>query len=638
MKSTLTLSWKLIICLAFLMAKTSLGQPQKIDSLEKWLEKHPKQDTNFVKTLIALNTEYMYGNSDKFEASAQQLLNVSQKNQHQGGICRGLFFLANAEEKKGNLTKALTLAQQAADVSEKHEFYLYHANALSFISRIYGIMKHEKKHIEYILKEYEYSSKIPADKLNPKEYLVNRIVSSSNVSLAYISLKQPKEAVKYALVADKTCEEYYLKFKEPYRLWHGALYNVAFAYFRIKNYAKAEEYMKKAYQKMSLIKSEWRISQFDQMMGNIYLEQNKLNEAKEVLSKGIAYAKKEASISDLYRLSNALRQVYAKQQDFKSAYEELSMTKKYSDSLYQKDQTKVISEMTTKYETEKKNQQIKLLEANNEIAETRKKQYSYLALGLASILLLSLLAIYQIRRAKQKTDAANQQRDKLFSIVAHDLRSPVASLQHITSTISHVFKKKDPQATQLLSDTIEDAASTLYKLVDNLLQWSLIQWSGTLLRPTRFKIHHEIQEVISSLRNRAEMKQIDLTLVESPLLEVYADRMSVQTIVRNLADNAIKFTPNNGSITISTQLHNEYVQVRITDSGIGIPPVIQKILFEDNAPQKSRLGTEGEKGTGVGLFVCKELALLNHGNLYLFSASDTGSEFLLELPLEMKHA
>ncbi len=632
MKNTLTLSWKLIICLVFLMVKTSLGQPQKIDSLEKWLEKHPKQDTNFIKTLIALNTEYMYGNSDKFEASAQQLLNVSQANKNQDGICQGLFFLANVEEKKGNHAKALTLAQQAADVSEKHEFYLYHANALSFISRIYGIMKHEKKHIEYILKEYEYSSKIPADKLNPKEYLVNRIVSSSNVSLAYISLKQPKEAVKYALVADKTCEEYYLKFKEPYRLWHGALYNVAFAYFRLKNYAKAEEYMKKAYQKMSLIKSEWRISQFDQMMGNIYLEQNRFIEAKEVLSKGIAYAKKEASIDDLYRLSNTLRQVYAKQQDFKSAYEELSMTKKYSDSLYQKDQTKVISEMTTKYETEKKNQQIKLLEANNKIAETQKKQYVNLTIGLASILLLSLFSLYYIHKAKQKTDAANHQRDKLFSIVAHDLRSPVASLQHITSTISHVFKKKDPQATQLLSDTIEDAASTLYKLVDNLLQWSLLQRNSTLLRPTNFLIQHEIEEVLSTLHSRAASKNIDLKLMESPPAQVKADRMSVQTIVRNLVDNALKFTPKNGNITIEVQALENCLQLRISDNGIGIPPSIQEAMFEDNAPQKSRLGTDGEKGTGVGLFVCRELALLNGGDLRLHKSDRQGSTFLLELP------
>jgi K+-sensing histidine kinase KdpD len=279
--------------------------------------------------------------------------------------------------------------------------------------------------------------------------------------------------------------------------------------------------------------------------------------------------------------------------------------------------------------TKKSTNSVLNMQQEHEVSQTRSRFYLGISILLFILAVGAGFSVWQIRQAKANVEKANQQRDHLFSMVAHDLRSPVANLQHIASTIKYVSNKKDPKATEALMNAVEESSILLYKLVDNLLQWSLIQQRSTFYRPSTFAIVPQIEDIIELFRSRLTLKDIEVEYAQKPNPTLVTDRMTFQTIVRNLLDNAIKFSPSNSQISIKIVETPATIEVRITDKGSGIPADVQSILFDNNAFEKSRLGTEGEKGTGIGLYVCQELAKMNKAEIKLLATSLEGTTFAL---------
>ncbi len=248
-----------------------------------------------------------------------------------------------------------------------------------------------------------------------------------------------------------------------------------------------------------------------------------------------------------------------------------------------------------------------------------------------------LLMAYDITDRKNTISLLNElnaTKDKFFSIIAHDLRNPFQGLLGFVEILSSLPDYNDTKMVKMLLSNIESASKNAYTLLENLLQWANLQKGNVKLNKTAFSLNNLVNEAIKLLLPLANNKNIALNNKISTSIEVFADANACQTILYNLLSNAIKFTPDNGYITVNATLNEKFAEITITDTGIGIPQEMLPVLFRIDT-KYSILGTRGEKGTGLGLILCKELVELNGGNIYAESQFKKGSTFTFTIPVNI---
>jgi len=224
----------------------------------------------------------------------------------------------------------------------------------------------------------------------------------------------------------------------------------------------------------------------------------------------------------------------------------------------------------------------------------------------------------------------NASKDKLFSIIAHDLRAPLGNMTQLAALAAEdLAAGQSKEAMEYLTDHRELSESTL-KLLDNLFDWARSQMSEASSVATDFALRDCLEECLSGTRLQARQKNIKLTLECDAEIKVNANRNTVMTIVRNLASNAVKFTAGGGMIDVSAAAANATVTVAVRDSGTGIAPERLGQLF-DFVHNKSTPGTDGEHGTGLGLSLCRELVRKNGGEIEAESTPGVGSVFRFTL-------
>ncbi len=226
---------------------------------------------------------------------------------------------------------------------------------------------------------------------------------------------------------------------------------------------------------------------------------------------------------------------------------------------------------------------------------------------------------------------ALQVRDKMFSVIAHDLRSPFNSLMGFSSLLFKVDPVKDPEKVKEYTSLILQTSHTLYTLTDNLLNWARSQTGEIRLCPKNTDIKELINEATEVVRMQARAKEIEIHQEIEPGLEVKADRETLAITLRNLLSNAVKYSNRGESIRISAENINDQIVIAVSDKGVGIDHEVQDNLFtiRDN---QSLQGTENEKGTGLGLILCKNFTNMNNGTISVTSQKGVGSTFTISLP------
>jgi len=220
---------------------------------------------------------------------------------------------------------------------------------------------------------------------------------------------------------------------------------------------------------------------------------------------------------------------------------------------------------------------------------------------------------------------------KFLSIIAHDLRSPFSSIIGILELLKLSLKEFNKDEIEEYINLVYKSANNTLVLLDNLLQWALTQNIEKTFKPVKINLYDLLLEEIESLRTLALQKQITMVETIEPELNVTADLQMVKTILRNLISNAIKYTNRYGKIEISASGNKQFVEVAIHDNGIGISAEDKMKLFKVEELH-STPGTHNEKGTGLGLLLCKEFVELHGGNLLLESEAGNGSRFAFTLP------
>lgn len=224
----------------------------------------------------------------------------------------------------------------------------------------------------------------------------------------------------------------------------------------------------------------------------------------------------------------------------------------------------------------------------------------------------------------------NDSKDKFFSILAHDLKSPFNTVLGF----SEVLKEKDIKDPefQLYAKQIYDTALNNYNLLENLLEWTRNQMNHIRFEPEVLKLSEKVNINIDLLKLSAERKGIEIQNEIDPSVLVRADQNMINTILRNIITNAVKFTRPGGTISVNAKVIADMVEVSISDNGIGMPEDLAGSLFKIEN-MESRKGTSGEKGTGLGLIICKEFVEMHNGTIRVESKLNQGSTFHFTLPL-----
>lgn len=237
-----------------------------------------------------------------------------------------------------------------------------------------------------------------------------------------------------------------------------------------------------------------------------------------------------------------------------------------------------------------------------------------------------------IKKYSKELEELNAEKDKFFSIISHDLRSPFQGLLGISNIIKEEYDNLSHDEVKLFINNLYNSAKNLFNLIENLLQWSRIQRGKLDLKPSTIELYEEVLYIINLLQQNAANKNIKLTNTISQNIFVESDINVLTSTLQNLISNAIKFTKNGGEIKISSEMLDEFIQVTVMDNGVGISEEnLQKLFRVDS--QVSTLGTEREAGTGLGLVICKELIERQGGKIWVKSKLGEGSAFSFTLPV-----
>ncbi|MFH0733397.1 MAG: PAS domain-containing sensor histidine kinase [bacterium] len=236
----------------------------------------------------------------------------------------------------------------------------------------------------------------------------------------------------------------------------------------------------------------------------------------------------------------------------------------------------------------------------------------------------------QLLESEEELRSINMAKDKLFSIIAHDLRSPFTALIGFSDYLVEDLEDLEQKEIRMFAGRINDSAKNVYNLLENLLEWSRIESGRINPDFEEFEINAIIESSISLLRGNALNKKIEIINSIEPGLYVIADKNMISSIVRNLISNAIKFTYSEKQIIISSETSDKYVAISVTDEGVGMEGHVLEKLFNSDI-HHTTLGTSNEKGSGLGLVICKELVEKNGGRISVRSAPEAGSTFTINL-------
>lgn len=236
-----------------------------------------------------------------------------------------------------------------------------------------------------------------------------------------------------------------------------------------------------------------------------------------------------------------------------------------------------------------------------------------------------------LNQQKDQLQQLNSTKDKFFSIIAHDLRSPFQSILGLSDMLIEELKESSNSELKNYSGMIHDSSHHIYDLVENLLTWSRTQKNNMSFEPVEVDISSLIDDTLTLLHPNSDQKNISCEKHSGSDKHGFADKNMIEMVIRNLITNAIKFTPKKGKIFISITEKNNALQIEIHDNGVGIPPGDLSKLFRIDS-NFSRKGTDGEAGTGLGLIICKEFIEKNNGRIWVESKPGQGSSFFFTVP------
>lgn len=566
--------------------------------------------------------------------------------QPDSAVVYGLEILAWAETKKDSL-------------SETNFAWIY--NDMGFA---YNQMKEYKNALTYYFKALKIKERLKSPSIHN---------TYNNIGIVYMDFKRYDEALEYyqkALALKRKDKEKNLSSIS------NTLVNIGIVYRRIKNYQRAREYYQQALKINTEQQDSLGILKNFVEIGQLAFYQDNYDLAIEYYNKALKIRRQQGDptlISEIlldiaefhlkaHQFTKCLDHIHQAEEMIKkqqlditkfkiyklySDYYNLTNNSEKASFYYLKDKVSVdsiekeqnanfISELETKYETEKKEQEIKLLKQENIIASLEleriqtQRKWIFSILFLLLIIISVLIWLYRYRsKTNKELEVLNSTKDKLFTIIGHDLKNPLIGFRSITQSLSSNLDAMDKSSILYFIQKLEKSSNQLYLLIQNLLQWAINESGQLSNNPQRFALEQLVTDVFNLFKINAERENIQL-INDIPINSfVHADLKITQTILRNLIDNAIKFTPKGGQVSVQVAQRGKTLEVLVQDTGVGMSETEQDNLFKNVSPNIN--SDVPQKGTGIGLLLCKELAERLSSNIKVSSVIDQGTVFSFSL-------
>ncbi|RRQ48565.1 hypothetical protein DZC72_12785 [Maribacter algicola] len=622
------------------------------------------KDTVYILELNRKAEDLRYRKSDSIQILATQALELSKEINYEKGILYATYNLASHELYQGNSTKSLEINSKISRDPNLNKYPDLGIKIYNDIAQAYFIKsEHPKAYENFLMANYL------AERTQNSNELV-RI--NNNLGTMFLLLGDYDESMFYYDIARQLIVQ-----ETPNHIQGIILSNLGYLNMRKNNLEKAKDYLRQGLELARKTNFSTIIAFNYLTMGEVYGLGKEYNEALEFYGK----AEKEyqsngdkKGISDLYfglatvhfslgnypvskefvlksmdfyksfklrtgleKCSRLLYKIAKYENDFDSSLKYLESAEAYSDSISKEQNKTNIAMLKAKLTFEEERN--KLEEKN---LATINKQKKYIGWSLAS-LVLAIIIIFLIQKSskkrkkinailaenQQQLHQTNQTKDKLFSIVGHDLRGPIISLKGLLDISLNEengetqFKKFGPK----LQKDLEHIHFTL----DNLLNWGQTQMKGSRIEPMNVLIKKEIDQITQLFNDNLKSKKIILSNSLNIDFCVLMDLNHFKIVFRNLISNAIKFTHEGGKISIEGEIFEEHLIIQVKDSGVGISPYDIKKIW-DYKEHLSTFGTNAEKGTGLGLMLCKEMVENNKGSIKVESVIDEGTTFHITLP------
>lgn len=237
----------------------------------------------------------------------------------------------------------------------------------------------------------------------------------------------------------------------------------------------------------------------------------------------------------------------------------------------------------------------------------------------------------KLKETENELKKRNQEKDRFFSIIAHDLKNPLSGFMGLTEMVMEKIDNFKQDELKHYIEIMNSSASQLYKLLANLLEWARLQMGNVKFEPTYNNLSELVDKVFYLLKGNTEKKSIKVENNISENLGFVFDLNMLESVLRNLISNAVKFTKPEGSISVSAKTEDGNVIISVKDTGIGMPDKLKNKIFK-LSEIVSRRGTNGEESTGLGLILCKDLVERNNGKIWFESEIETGTTFYISLP------
>lgn len=552
----------------------------------------------------------------------QKALHIREKLQDKYAIIESLENMGLAYQANGNYPlglecyeKSLRMAREVHD--KKSESY-----TLNNIADVLQKQGNKAKALEY----YAQSLKIKRE-LGDKWAM---IYSLNGLAKAHIAQKEYEKAMIYAQEGLAIAQE--IKALREISFMNKTLFEV----YKLKGDAtKALEYhelFKQTNDSIFNIESSKKLvnleaqADIDRKQQEIKL----LNKNQEILAKDNLLQKTERLAIEKQKEANELNALARQEKD-----------KRKQDSLYNLAQQKQLE--ADKFLAQNKTEKLKTLQQKE--AKEAQQRLLYVVSGALLVALMLAYLAYRSRQAEKRAkneisaqkeeittqaeqlEIANKTKDQLFSIVAHDLRSPMMAFQGLNQQIKFFLRKNRPEKLEALGENIEKASTRLNMLLDNLLQWAMLQKQVITVNPQPIDLQEATTHCLAYYEGLAQSQQV--TLHQAVGKEsITTDYNMLQTILRNLLSNALKFTPEGGHIYLAYQREGRQGTLSVRDTGAGMSAEKVATLFQ-GIQFKSEQGLRGEKGTGIGLQLCYELAQQINATLCVESQEGQGTTFSL---------
>jgi signal transduction histidine kinase/CheY-like chemotaxis protein len=639
-------------------------------------------DSNYVNLLNKKASEYIKSNIDSGIFYAQLAIHYGNLIDYQEGICLGYVNKATGCWIKTQYDSALTLYQKSLEIAKKIDFsdcfikstngianvyYQYgnHAKALEYylislrtaeknsnrrgesvaLNNI-GIMYSEQKEYQKALGFLNRSKEISHGILDTHLYMM----TLNYIGTVHYNLKNYKESI----TKHYESLEYFKTHEVNQRIAESYNY-LANNYYKLEDFERAEEYYQMAL--TYALKSKGTEHQCYAILGisNLYVIKKQYNKALQWANRGFQLAKTAKHgtlLRDYYQL---LSEIYEKLGNTQLAFKNYKEFFKQSENINNHESEIKSAFLYAQYEFEKKEEQykseqnIKNLIQKQEISNWR---FAFF-IGLIILIFSFALTIF-MNKSKRKLKNTNSQlkiayneidkhrtelielngsKDKFFSIIAHDLQSPFNTIVGFSEILIDQISNKNYDKISLYGKTILDSSNRAVNLLTNLMEWAQSQTGRMIFNPEHFDLVKLVNHNILLFKEIAGQKIITLKADMPSNVYVFGDKAMISTVLRNLISNAIKFSKKGNDITISVNINNSNLIISVNDNGVGISNErVQKLFRIDSS--ESTYGTDNEKGTGLGLILCKEFIDKHQGEIWVISEECVGSTFSFSLPYD----